>query len=57
MKFSWHQWPHGNGNSGTLAQYNDLSHQPCKKGTETSPPPTLRTFSFKSIIHCTNVPK
>ena len=26
--------------------------QPDKNGTETSPPPTLRTFSFRSIIHC-----
>lgn len=26
--------------------------KPCKNGTATSPPPTLKTFSFKSIIHC-----
>lgn len=27
-------------------------HQPCRNGTATSPPPTLRTFSFRSIMHC-----
>ena len=30
----------------------ETQDKPCKNGTETSPPPTLKTLSFKSIIHC-----
>jgi hypothetical protein len=35
-------------------QMQKMEDQPCKNGTETSPPPTLRTLSFRSIIHCMN---
>lgn len=40
---------HGYLNNGTYTK----KYPPCKNGTATSPPPILRTLSFKSIIHCT----